>query len=85
MVIREKTTAHWLPQSLSLFHGLDGHLPLNSGLIEYDTKCHKQEMDNANQLMSLEFIIEYLLPSKLPLLDVNCLPAYWMIFTYYKS
>lgn len=36
-----------------------------------DTKCHTEEMDNANQLILLELIIKYLLPSQLPLLGVQ--------------
>lgn len=76
---------HGAPQSPSPFQRVRWTFAFKADLIEYDTKCHKEEMDNANQLISLGFIIKFLLPSTLPLLGVSCLLAYWTIFTDYES
>lgn len=39
--------------------------------MEPGTKCHRKEMDNANQLILLGLIIKYLLPSQLQLFGVQ--------------
>lgn len=39
--------------------------------MEPGTKCHRREMDNANQLILLGLVIKSLLPSQLPLFGVQ--------------